>query len=219
MNKPLVIEYYTDILCCWAWIAQRRVDELNKALGNKIEFKHYYVDVFGDVSTKMKTQWLHRGGYEGFAEHVEKSVSTFEDAIANPNIWTHVRPVTSANAHLILKAVEVSYGKDKSIDMALKIRQSFFVDALDIGKLDVLYGIISEAGLNKKQIESSIQDGSAIAALMHDYQKSKQQNLKGTPSFVMDGGRQTLYGNVGYRVLLANIEELLKKPEHEASWC
>ena len=29
MNKPLMIDYYTDSLCVWAWIAQRRIDEFN----------------------------------------------------------------------------------------------------------------------------------------------------------------------------------------------
>lgn len=32
-------------------------------------------------------------------------------------------------------------------------------------------------------------------------------------------GRQVLYGNVGYRILNAHIEELAKTPTLEASWC
>jgi hypothetical protein len=35
----------------------------------------------------------------------------------------------------------------------------------------------------------------------------------------MNQGRQILYGHVGYRVLNANIEELLSHPENKASWC
>ena len=30
MNKLLIIDYYTDFLCLWGWIAQRRIDELNR---------------------------------------------------------------------------------------------------------------------------------------------------------------------------------------------
>tara|TARA_R110001583_G_scaffold18655_1_gene73961 strand:- start:242 stop:901 length:660 start_codon:yes stop_codon:yes gene_type:complete len=219
MNEPLIIDYYSDILCVWAWIAQRRIDELNRELKNKIELQYYYVDVFGDVATKINTQWKQKGGYDGFSVHVQKSASVFEDAPINSKIWAEVKPATSANAHLVLKAVEITYGKSKSIDMALKFRTSFFVDALDIGNLQVLYGLVKVAGLNQDQIITSIKDGSAIAALMHDYHKSKQQNVKGSPSYVIGGGRQTLYGNVGYRVLLANIEELLRCPSDEASWC
>jgi predicted DsbA family dithiol-disulfide isomerase len=219
MDKPLIIDYYTDVLCVWAWIAQRRIDELNEKLAPKIELQYYYVDIFGDVPTKMNTQWEQKGGYVGFAEHVQKSASIFEDAPISSKVWTEVRPATSANAHLVLKAIEVTYDKNKSIDMALKFRTAFFMDALDIGNLEVLCGLVKANGLSEEKINASIHDGSAMATLMHDYQKSKQQSIKGSPSYVIDGGRQTLYGNVGYRVLLANIEELLKHPADEASWC
>lgn len=219
MSKPLVIDYYSDVLCVWAWIAQRRIDELNKILENDIELQYHYVDIFGDVPTKMNTQWKQKGGYAGFAEYVQKSASVFDDAPINSKIWTEVKPTTSANAHLVLKALEITYDKNKSIDMALKFRSAFFIDALDIGNLDVLCDLVKANGLDRNTVSTSIHDGSAMAALMHDYQKSKQQSVKGSPSYVIDGGRQTLYGNVGYRVLLANIEELLKNPTDEASWC
>lgn len=219
MNTPLIIDYYTDILCVWAWIAQRRIDELNEKLGSKIELKYHYADIFGDVPTKMEAQWKGRGGYAGFAEHVQKSALTFEEAHINPKIWTEVRPLTSANAHMVLKAVELAYDAEKSIEMALQFRLAFFSDALDIGKLDVLYELVASSGLDRNVIEARIHDGSAVAALMHDYQMSRLQSLKGSPSYVIDGGRQILYGNVGYRVLFANIEEVLKNPTDEASWC
>ncbi|MEH6608820.1 MAG: DsbA family protein [Halioglobus sp.] len=219
MSKPLVIDYYSDVLCVWAWIAQRRIDELNQILEDKIEIRYRYVDVFGDVPTKMNTQWKQKGGYVGFAEHVQKSASAFDDAGLNSKIWTEVKPASSASAHLVLKAVEIVYDQNKSIDMALEFRSAFFVDALDIGSLDVLYELIKTNGLDRNKVERSIHDGSAMAALMGDYHKSKREGVKGSPSYVIDGGRQTLYGNVGYRVLLANMEELLKNPTDEASWC
>ena len=219
MNKTLVIDYYTDILCVWAWIAQKRVDELDKTLANSIELQCYYVDVFGDVPTKINTQWQSKGGFIGFAEHIQQSVSAFEYAHVNPKVWTQVRPTTSANAHLMLKAIEITYAKKKSIDMALTFRSAFFVDGLDISNLDVLYDLANANGLDLNAIDTSIRDGSAMASLMGDYQKSKQQNINGSPSFVLDGGRQILYGDVGFRVILANVEELLKHPTDEASWC
>ena len=40
-----------------------------------------------------------------------------------------------------------------------------------------------------------------------------------SPSLVMNEGRQHLNGNVGYRVIEANVHELLRKPVDEMSWC
>jgi predicted DsbA family dithiol-disulfide isomerase len=219
MNNPLIIEYYTDILCVWAWIAQRRIDALHQQLGEQIEFRYHYMDIFGDVPTKLNMNWKQRGGYVGFANHMQKTVSPFEDAPINAKVWTEVRPTTSANAHLVLKAVEIAYDKKKSIEIALMLRNAFFVDAQDIGNLEVLSHLVEADELDRNAINTSIQNGTAMAALMNDYQKSKQQNIKGSPSYVMDGGRQILYGNVGYRVLHSNIEQLLKHPQDEASWC
>jgi len=219
MTKPLIVDYYTDILCVWAWIAQRRIDELNTQLGDKIEIRRYYIDVFGDVAKNIDTGWQQGGGYEGFAEHVGQAAASFDDAPINSKIWSEVRPATSANAHLVLKAVELAYDKQRSVDAALMLRNSFFNEAQDIGNMAVILRLIEESGLDRDLVNSSIGNGSAMAALMRDYQAARENNIKGSPSYVLDGGRQILYGNVGYRVIHTNIEELLKHPGDEASWC
>jgi predicted DsbA family dithiol-disulfide isomerase len=213
MNKPLMIDYYTDILCVWAWIAQRRNDELNRQLGSDVAWRYHYVDVSGDLEGKMQDLWKDRGMFEGFADHVHQSASAFEDAPINSRIWNEVRPATSANAHLVLKAVENTAGPEASVQLARSIRQAFFVDAQDVGALSVLFNVCQETGLDLVEIRASINDGSAIASLMSDYRRANSQQIKGSPSYVIDNGRQTLYGNVGYRVLHANIEEVLKQPK------
>jgi predicted DsbA family dithiol-disulfide isomerase len=44
--------------------------------------------------------------------------------------------------------------------------------------------------------------------------------VEGSPTFVLNEGRQVLFGNVGYRVLEANIRELIREPAAgAASWC
>ena len=53
-----------------------------------------------------------------------------------------------------------------------------------------------------------------------DYQDADKMRIEGSPSFVLDEGRQKLYGNVEFRLLEANIQELLRAPRSdEASWC
>ncbi len=218
-NNIIPIDYYSDVLCVWAWIAQHRLDELNKQLGDKIEFRYHYLDVFGDTALKMNTQWAERGHYKGFAQHVIESAAGFNEVTVNPAIWSQVRPTTSANAHLFLKATELSFGIEAATAFALRIRQAFFLDAEDIGQFTVLFDLLQQQKLEKETVNQAITNGTAIAALMSDYKKAKQHGIKGSPSYQMDNGRQTLYGNVGYRILNANIEELLKNPADEASWC
>ena len=69
MTQAVVVEYYTDVLCVWAWIAQRRIDELIEQLGDQTTLRHHYIDLFGDNASRIDDQWGDRGSYAGFADH------------------------------------------------------------------------------------------------------------------------------------------------------
>lgn len=219
MNSPLVIDYYSDVLCVWAWIAVRKNTELLEEWGDQVILKNHYINLFGDTDLRMKKQWGERGEYEGFARHVLKSAAPYDTAQVNSNIWKNVRPATSANAHLLLKAVEIEYSERQSATLAEFYQRHFFEDNYDIGNQEVLFDLAKEVSLDPDRLQSSIKSGRAAAALMQDYQKAVELGIKGSPSWIMNNGRQVLFGNVGYRVLSANVREILKHPEHEASWC
>ena len=219
MTSPLTIDYYSDVLCVWAWIAQRRVEELQAQWGERIRLNHRYLNLFGDTAERVGRKWADKGGYAGFGRHVVEAAAPFDSAPVTPGVWTDTQPKTSANAHLVLTAVELAESEEASVALALAIRRAFFVDALDIGQLPVLYDVAASAGHDEAQIRAHIRDGSAIAALVRNNQLAQEAGIVGSPSWVLDGGRQKLYGNVGYRVLSANVEGLLDESGDDASWC
>lgn len=57
LSAPIVIDYYSDVLCVWAWIAQPRLEELKRQWGSDIIIRHRYVDIFGDSHGKIQKQW------------------------------------------------------------------------------------------------------------------------------------------------------------------
>jgi len=57
------------------------------------------------------------------------------------------------------------------------------------------------------------------AALDDDYRLRQDYGVKGSPTLVFNEGRPIIYGNVDYRVIEANIEELLRNNNQSASWC
>jgi predicted DsbA family dithiol-disulfide isomerase len=215
----ITIDYYSDVLCIWAWITQRRIDELNKHFDDKINIRYFYVDIFGDATTRINQQWSDKGLYEGFADHVESSVAPYEFATVHNDIWSKVRPTTSSNPHMVLKAIEIAHSEKYAIDFSCVIRKAFFLQAIDISNLDNIFKLMRANNIDVDPVKALITDGQALAALMCDYQKASQYQIKGSPCFVMNEGRQILFGNVGYRVLRINIEEILNKVETDASWC
>jgi predicted DsbA family dithiol-disulfide isomerase len=99
-------------------------------------------------------------------------------------------------------------------------RCAFFRDCRDISRWDIQCEIAEGLGADIGAIEELIHSGGAFARLARDYQGADKMRIEGSPSFVLNEGRQKLYGNVGFRLIAANIQELLRAPgTDDASWC
>jgi predicted DsbA family dithiol-disulfide isomerase len=217
-SSAIVIDYYTDLLCVWAWIAQPRLEEVHRQWGSQVLIRHRYVDIFGDSHGKIAKRWG-TDGFEKFAEHVARSAGSVGNTPVHSGLWRKVRPRSSLPAHLLLKATSI-VGDERQLEaLALKFRRAFFVEGQDISQMSLLLELAASENIDRPALQQTLADGSAMAALSSDQRNAGELGVKGSPTWVLDDGRQLLYGNVGYRILHANIEELAKHPVTEASWC
>ena len=223
--KPIPIVYYSDVLCVWAYFAQLRVDAIQRTYGDGVRFEYRYCSVFGDTARKVATAWAAKGGYEGFNAHILQAASGFPEVKVNPGIWLTVRPASSLAPHLFLKAIQLgategAWGID-ALETAMKqMRAAFFEDARDISDRDVHREVAARASVDMAVVEKFKADGRAHAALSSDYKDADAAGVQGSPTFILNDGRQKLFGNVGYRIIEANIEELLRQASaDQASWC
>lgn len=223
-GSPAEILYYTDILCVWAYAAQVRIDELRSRFGAKIRINDRFVSVFGSTAERIGRGWHDRGGYAGFSDHVLEVAADFPHIEVNPEVWRSCRPRSSTTSHLFVKAAQLL--ADESVigpgdpdELEWRIRRAFFVDARDVGDTATLVDIANELRLPGTLMQDRMLDGSALAALSVDLEHKVTYQLQGSPTLLMNNGRQKLYGNVGYRVMEANVAELLQNPEERASWC
>jgi predicted DsbA family dithiol-disulfide isomerase len=219
------IVYFSDVLCVWAYLAELRIDAVRRTFGDQVEFSYRFCSVFGDTARKIPTTWAAKGGYEGFNAHLRHSAEAFPELKVNADIWLTVRPASSWGPHLFLKSVQLDEAAGGcapgTAQEALRcLRRAFFEDARDIARWEVQREAGEQAGVDIRRAETRMQDGSAFAALASDYQDAEAMRVQGSPSFVFNAGRQTLYGNVGFRIIEANIQELLREPQADhASWC
>jgi predicted DsbA family dithiol-disulfide isomerase len=102
---------------------------------------------------------------------------------------------------------------------AWAFREAFFTKLADISDRQVQFEIAKKLKLPKKAIQSFIDSGEAYASLSKDMELVKEHNVTVSPTLIFNEGRQRLNGNVGYRVIEANIRELLHNPPDENSWC
>jgi len=224
------ITYFSDILCIWAYASQARIDAVKRKYGDTVRIQHRFCSVFGDTAAKIPSTWKDKGGYEGFNSHLRQVAERFSHIETHPEIWLKTRPPTSASTHLFLKAVQLcdhesgitrTQSAGSIFDQVLwAFRCAFFRDCRDIARWDIQCEIAKTFGADIVAIEQCIDNGIAFARLVSDYQDAEKMRIEGSPSFVLNEGRQKLYGNIGFYLMEANIQELLRAPRaDEASWC
>jgi predicted DsbA family dithiol-disulfide isomerase len=223
------VAYFSDILCIWAYVAQARIDAVEEKFGEAVQLDHRFCSVFGDTARKITSTWRDRGEYAGFNSHLQDVARRFPHIELHPEIWLKTRPSTSASAHLFLKAVQrleqergCSQKSPKSVlgRLTWSFRCGFFRDCRDIACWDVQCELAEALGIDVGAVERSLRQGTAFAALAADYEDAGKLRIEGSPSFILNGGRQKLYGDVGFRIIEANIQELLRAPgTDQASWC
>ena len=99
------ISYFTDVLCIWAYVAQARVDEVQRTFGGDVHLDYRFCSVFGDVKAKIGGGWRDRGGFAGYNAHVTGVAERFPEIDVHPEVWVKVQPASSASPHLFLAAL------------------------------------------------------------------------------------------------------------------
>ena len=223
MNQ-IRITHYSDVLCVWAYVSQIRIDELIDNFGENIELEFLFFTVFGNTVGKIDKQWESKGGRVAYSKHVQDVVSQFGHLPVHSDIWVKDAPFSSLPCHLYLCAAQLAEANGKLecgtfAELAWQMRKSFFSEAKDISNVTIIREIIEEKGLPLSEFESYIANGKAYAMLSEHMQRALEGQVRASPTLTFNEDRQRLTGNVGYRIIEANVRELLERPETQQTWC
>lgn len=231
----VTVDYFSDVLCIWAYGGQIRLDELERRFGDQVELRYRFIPIFASAKTQIQKNWEAEGGYEAFNRHLQTVAQAWTHVSCHNKLWLECQPASSTTAHAVLKAVLLleeqglidrephERFEDRTCFEALmwNIRRAFFESAQNISEFKTLEKLVSEVGIDWQAVFQLIENGEAYAGLHRDDQLKEEYCVKGSPSFVLNEGRQVLYGNLGYRIIEANVDELLKREGgmEDASWC
>jgi predicted DsbA family dithiol-disulfide isomerase len=220
------ISYFSDVLCVWAYIAQIRLDELLTTFPDDVTLEHHFTPIFGNAREKLDARWKDRGGLAGYAKHVCTVAKPYTHVRVNPDTWAVCTPTSSLSCHLFLCALRAAIRTEPAAlpdhafaRTAWALRLAFFERAEDVSRRAVQCATAESLGIPLQPIERALETGSAHAELARDLDLVREHTVTVSPTLVFNEGRQRLNGNVGYRVIEANIRELLRQPADEQSWC
>jgi predicted DsbA family dithiol-disulfide isomerase len=218
------ITYFSDALCVWAYVSEIRCNQLLEKYPEQVRMDCRFFQVFGNVAQRIQSQWAERGGILGYAEHVRQVVAGFDHVSVHPEVWLRDAPQSSLPSHLFLCAARLLEQRGEAEAGAARrtawaLREAFFRRCADVSKRAQLLEVAERAGLAPARLEALLDSGHAHAALSEDLELAREQSIRSSPTLVFNEGRQRLTGNVGYRIIEANVRELLERPADQHSWC
>lgn len=221
LMTALKIVHFSDILCVWAYVGQANLEKLAGDFGQAIYVETRFCSVFPNSQEKIEKMWAERGGFDGYADHVRGVVEGFPAMGLHTDAWTKTRPKSSASPHLFVKALELTQRDSEGglvqlnlvREASRELRSVFFEQGKDVSDWSVQRRISERLGVNYDEVRSKIETGEAIAGLSTDYELAISMNVRGSPTFILNDGRQILFGNVSYAILKANVAELLTEQQ------
>jgi predicted DsbA family dithiol-disulfide isomerase len=220
MNQLLPILWFSDVLCVFAYAANARIEQLRAEFSEQVSITQHFMSVYGDVPRRMDRVGKTAAEY---GANVLDIASRFEHIEVHEELFQGAYPVSSMPAHLYLRAVSIL--EDEGLregtfsSMMWDVRVSFFRDLVDISKREDLDTIAERHGVPVDEVTRLLETGRAHADLDRDARLQRDSEVNVSPCLLLNEGRQRLSGNVGYRVIEANVREVLRSPEGEMSWC
>jgi predicted DsbA family dithiol-disulfide isomerase len=224
MAEPIHVMCFTDVLCIFCYAADIRFERLKKEFSDQVRLTYHFMPVYGDVRRRLDKSGKSDAEYGAMARDIG---DRFEHVEVHHDIFRKEIPSSSSSAHLYLSAIKLLEesgtiardGQSAFERVMWQVREAFFRDLVDVSRRDRLDAIAEQEGIPLDEISKIIDSGQAFAELSHDMDLQREYKVSVTPTLVFNEGRQQLNGNVGYRVIEANIRELINKPAGEMSWC
>lgn len=213
--SEIEFEYWSDPLCIWAFVAQPKLEHLLEAQGDRVRPHYRIVPVFGSIRQRFRDGVWAAAGPEGRAESTRRIAAEHGLEDVSGRCWIEDCPASSWAPSLALKAVFAMEDEDElppgaAAAYQLAMRRRFFVDDRNVARRAEQLALAEELSIPRAGIERRLDDGSALCALYEDHERREALGIRGSPTYVFEGGRAMLYGNFSEPVLTATVQELVR---------
>jgi putative protein-disulfide isomerase len=195
----VVIEYYTDPLCCWSWALEPHWQKLLATYGDRIVYRQvlcgmipdwkHYNDPMNSISKpfQMGPMWMH-------ASEVTQIKMKY-------SVWHDDPPESSYPPCIAVKtaALQSDRAGEKYL---LALRRALMEEGLNIAKPSILLSIgaqTEDSDFNFKTFEQDWNAGNGKEPFRQDWQKAKILGVGRFPTIVFKGRRGKRVTMVGYR--------------------
>jgi predicted DsbA family dithiol-disulfide isomerase len=96
----------------------------------------------------------------------------------------HMHMTNTVLAHQLLHYAKT---QGKQVQMKERIMSAHFVEALHVGRIDVLAQLAADIGLDRAEVMRVLESGEFIPAFEADVEQARAYGISGVPFFVIEG--------------------------------
>jgi predicted DsbA family dithiol-disulfide isomerase len=194
MNEPIKIDIWSDVACPWCYIGKRKLENAIRefsAQGSQtpieVEYHSYLLnpDMPADYEGGQ-TDYLVE--YKGMPrEQVIAMTERLKGIASGVGLNYDMEHMHMTNTVLAHQLLQYAKTQGKQVDMKERIMSAHFIEALHVGRADVLAQLAAEVGLDRAEVMRVLESGEFLPAFNSDIEQARAYGITGVPFFVIDG--------------------------------
>ena len=194
MNEPIKIDIWSDVACPWCYIGKRKLENAIREFSTQgtqtpIEVEYHSYLLNPDMPVEYEggqTDYLVE--YKGMPrEQVIAMTERLKGIAAGIGLNYDMEHMHMTNTVLAHQLLQYAKTQGKQVEMKERIMSAHFVEALHVGRADVLAQLAAEVGLDRAEVMRVLESGEFLPAFNADIEQARAYGITGVPFFVIDG--------------------------------
>ena len=178
MTHQLTLEYFSDYVCPYCWLAESALKELQKETpGLKVIWRSFE---------------LRPDPFPTLDPHGEYLTKTWQELVyplaERMGVEMHLPPV-QPRSRLAHEAAHFAAAEGRFEAMNDEIFRAFFQRGEDISRIDVLVRLGSTVGLDGLKLEAALQSGQFTKSVISDHELARDLGASSVPAYLVNRKR------------------------------
>ena len=205
------IDIYSDIVCPWCYIGERRLERALAALAPHervdVVFRPYQLDPNAPGTPVPLTQYLERrfgGRKEGMLDAVNRAAAGEGLTTA----WDRALSANTRTAHRLLQWALSEGGAGVQRRLAAELFALHFTRGGNVADVEQLAAAAASVGLDAARARAYLASDQGVRELESECDKARELGIASVPTFVVDG-RYAIQGAQPASALVRILEQVL----------
>lgn len=203
------IEIYSDIVCPWCYVGERRLARALTALGDseiEVVYRPFQLDPEApEPGVPLKEYLQNRYGARSGAMMMNVSGVAAQEGIEID--WDRAISANTAAAHRLLTWVEAEYGAEVQRQVVEKFFDLHFTRGGDVSDIGALVAEAEAVGVDGARARAYLESDAGRAEFENDVEAARRLGVSAVPTFVFEG-RYALQGAQPVSAFVQTLEKL-----------